>query len=408
MDNATENKKSKMMEKLFRESSPQVEKKSSELEEEGTQFTPYGRCNQCVCTDVIEYLIDNGLLRLEDHFKAVGALFNLSDPTIEQTDKPYHSLLTSVSRNSIEVIGMLLEDGTHHNISDSKSPCPIFTAIGCENLNIVHILNSHEAVLEVRNEDGNPTFTGVLCADVQIQSEGWSVSMLSIAEEVEVEELLETIGNMAGIVTPIYSTEPHMWSENGQKLELMKEEVARRCFEINSKLRPFVRPEVRSTFQDESEHFCGIFDRLQQPHWDCNDKMSKSNTSQSDQCGSCLKNIQPEGTAEEENTSFGRAFRSRKAVLPRVQGSKKGSFKSCALRENTADLSSDIINEVDEHLSFTISRPPRATEVFIVGGISSGINNYVLLRKVGVDSSNSLALCCSCDGISDEMAMEWL
>lgn len=67
-----------------------------------------------------------------------------------------------MSGDSIEVIEMLLEDGTHHNIGDSKLPCPIFTAIGCENLNIIDILISHEADLEIRNEDGNPTFTRAL------------------------------------------------------------------------------------------------------------------------------------------------------------------------------------------------------------------------------------------------------
>ncbi|VDL35821.1 unnamed protein product [Hymenolepis diminuta] len=60
MDNATENEDSKVMKMVVRESSPQMEKKSSEHEEEGTQFTPYVRCNQCVCIDIIEYLIDNG------------------------------------------------------------------------------------------------------------------------------------------------------------------------------------------------------------------------------------------------------------------------------------------------------------------------------------------------------------
>lgn len=61
MDNATENENLKMMMMLLRESSPQVEKKSSEHEEEGTRFTSYVRCNQCVCIDIIEYLIDNGV-----------------------------------------------------------------------------------------------------------------------------------------------------------------------------------------------------------------------------------------------------------------------------------------------------------------------------------------------------------
>ncbi|VUZ44853.1 unnamed protein product [Hymenolepis diminuta] len=48
---------------------------------------------------------------------------------------------------------------------------------------------------------------------------------------------------------------------------------------------------------------------------------------------------------------------------------EKGPLQTMRPKRKHSGFPSDIINEVDEHLSFTISRPPRPTEVLIVGGI---------------------------------------